>query len=230
VCTTVERIVNLLDCLIRERGPIRLTTIADRVVLPRSTVHRLLSALVRLGVVRRTGHEYVICDLRDRWCAGTRADRQQLRRVSMPHLAELFLSQQLITSLAVLDDDMSSVDYLITLYTRKHASLVAPVAERAPAASTAAGKVLLAFAPPGAAAPIAPAQLLAIRRAGIALSCQEDGPGAAAMAVPILDRNRVPLAAISVGGPDDSFSPSAVEGALRRTARTVADALRTFRV
>jgi DNA-binding IclR family transcriptional regulator len=215
----------VLDCVGR-RGPIKLSDIARRTRLPKSTVHRLLAVLEMHSGVRRVGVGYVLGDMTRQFSAGGDSPHHTaLRQVLMPHVAELYEATRLPTSLAVLDE--LTVVCLVTLYPRSLASPVLRSPERIPVHRTALGKVLLAYSPVGPQRPPDP-ELARIRTSGIAFNPQEHIAGMAGIAAPVVDPSG--LAAIAVAGPTEQLSGTDIEPLLRRTAHEAVLTLRRHRL
>lgn len=211
----VDKAMLVLDCVSR-RAPIRLSDIARQTGLPKSTVHRLLSVLELNGALQRVRIGYVLGDTIRRLSEGSGDEprREILRRVLMPHVAELYEATRLPTSLAVLDG--LTVVCLITLYPRSLAAPVLRSPQRIPAHRSALGKLLLAYNP---AAPLQlpEGELARIRRRGIAVNIEEHIAGMAGMAAPIADLHGG-VAAIGIAGLPEQLNGNDVESLLRRTA------------
>ncbi|MGH3390819.1 MAG: IclR family transcriptional regulator [Actinomadura sp.] len=210
----VDKAMLVLDCVSR-RAPIKLSDIARQTGLPKSTVHRLLSVLELNGALQRVRIGYVLGDTIRRLSeGGDEPRRDTLRRVLMPHVAELYEATRLPTSLAVLDG--LTVVCLITLYPRNLAAPVLRSPQRVPVHRTALGRLLLAYSP---AAPLQlpDGELARIRRKGIAFHPEEHISGMAGIAAPITDLHSG-VAAIGVAGPLEQLGGSEIEPLLRRTA------------
>ena len=76
--------------------------------------------------------------------------------------------------------------------------LVTSVGARLPAASTAVGKALLAFAPEAEWPAALAAELASVRTQGYAVDRGETVAGVTCVAAPILDHGRRPLAALGI--------------------------------
>lgn len=142
----VERMTAIMDAF--EDPALRLTLeeIASRTGLPRSSTHRILNQLVRLGWVERSPQGYGL---------GPRAlglgrqrpdDGAAVRHAAAPHLHELQLRTGLVVHLSALDG--RDVVYLDKLGGRSASTVPSRVGERAPAHSTAGGKAMLAMLEP----------------------------------------------------------------------------------
>ncbi|HEX2314522.1 MAG TPA: helix-turn-helix domain-containing protein [Thermomonospora sp.] len=210
----IGRAMAVLDCVGGRSGPTSLAEISRRTGLPKSTVHRLLGTLESQGAVRRASTGYVLGETIKRLSdGGETARRDSLRHLLMPHVAELYEATRLPTSLAVLDGQ--TVVRLVTLYPRTMAGPVLRSADRTPAEDTALGRLLLAYRPAQVALD---ADLVRIRRAGIAFQDEEQPGGMAGMAVPVAARPADGVAAIGLAGPAGELVGTGIEALLRRTA------------
>lgn len=228
----IDKAMLVLDCVSRRNTPVKLSEIARQTGLPKSTVHRLLATLEAHGALRRMKVGYVLGDMIRRLCDGGAAPtRDGLRRLLMPHVAELYEATHLPTSLAVLDE--LTVVCLITIYPRTFAEPVLHGPERIPAHRSALGRLLLAYSPgapawaPGAPRGLEP-ELAGIRATGIAQHPEEHLGGMAGMAVPVTDR-AAGVAAIGIAAPAGDRLGAEMETMLRRTAHEAYLTLRRHR-
>ncbi|RPK55082.1 Acetate operon repressor [Streptomyces sp. ADI96-02] len=187
--------------------PPTLTGLATASGLAKSTTHRLLSLLVRRGMVTCTDGAYrpgpALAGLAAA-ALGLPVDR--LRSTLLPHMVDLYELTHETVNLAVLQGPD------IVLIERVHGSRTqrssVRLPERVPAHSTALGRALLdaagtsATAPPHAGVPGDRTGVLLseIRRQGMSTSLGELIPGVACLALPILDEARNPVMALSVSG------------------------------
>jgi DNA-binding IclR family transcriptional regulator len=109
--------------------------------IPKSTTHRVLTMLVELGAVERSGTEYRIGDVM--FSYGSRSLEAALRGAALPHLESLLHQTRQAVHFAVLRKQ--EVLYLERLST---SSVISPatVGGRLPAHVTGVGKALLAYA------------------------------------------------------------------------------------
>jgi IclR family transcriptional regulator, acetate operon repressor len=210
----IDKAMLVLACVSR-RAPIKLSDIARQTGLPKSTVHRLLSVLEMNGALQRARTGYVLGDMIRRLSEGNDEPRRDtLRRVLMPHMAELYETTRLPTTLAVLDG--LTVVCLLTLYPRNLAAPVLRSPQRIPVHRSALGRLLLAYSP---AAPLQlpEGELARIRRRGIAFNPEEHISGMAGIAAPVTDLHSG-VAAIGIAGPPEQLGGTEIEPLLRRTA------------
>lgn len=87
--SVLEKSAQIIDVLGRADGPVRLGAVAEAVAMPKSSTHRLLGELARLGVVRTRGSGHYTLGYRlVQW--GALADsRVELRAVAEPAMRRL---------------------------------------------------------------------------------------------------------------------------------------------
>ena len=208
--SVLVKAAQVVDVLLSSDGPTKLGTLASQVQLPKSSIHRLLSELVDLGVARRgedgdyrPGYRLV------QW--GHAADRALgLRAAAEPLMRELSAAVGESLHLHVPDGThrvcVAAVDGPQTLRPVIHLGQVMPLGRGA------AGKVLLAYADPDVreAARQAdqhthipwpdPRSLDEIRSRGWATSVAEMESGLTAISAAVRTRNGGALAALTVSG------------------------------
>jgi DNA-binding IclR family transcriptional regulator len=216
----VSRVALILRALEREHRGLSLAELAARTELPRSTVHRLVTALSveRLVVAApstgrtRLGPELV------RLAAGARAELADELR---PHVQAVHDALDETVGLSVLDG--SSVRFVDQITANHPLQAITAVGELLPAWSSASGRALLATLPPAERERLVPRRLVAhapttttdrrevlaaIERAardGIAVTHQEYTEGVCAAAVVVRDAFGA-VAAISVNAPTARFT------------------------
>ena len=217
----LDRIVALLAVFDEETPSISVTEIARRAALPRATAHRMVHQLHAHGYLEQGGHGWRLS-----WRLfelGSLVERERrLRETSQPYLLDLFERTHKVVNLGV----MAGSD---VLYLEKVAGLTAPDLKtrpggRRPLHSTALGKAILAFSTddvvirtlkgplarrtsrtqvqPG----ILQKQLMRVRETGYALEFEESRAGLSCIAAPILGRNRLAVAAVSITGTSDTIN------------------------
>ncbi len=138
---SVERAFAILDAL--SGGPTKLTVLAERVGLPKSTVSRLLSTLEELGAVEqvRPSGEYRIGQAIATLAAGA-VPGQHLAALARPHLAHLAAVTGEMAGLSVFDDGW--VLYLDHVGPSSEVQVRDWTGERVAAHAVSSGWVLLA--------------------------------------------------------------------------------------
>jgi DNA-binding IclR family transcriptional regulator len=212
--SVISKVAALLDAFTAATPELTLGELAQRTGLPVSTTYRLVSELVDWGGLERVpGGGYRI-GLR-MWEVGALAPRgETLRAVALPYMSDLYEATLENVHLAVLDG--SEVLYVEKLSGRRAMPVRTRRGGRLPLHATAAGKVLLAYAPENlfretvaaglrrytAHTIIAPGllrrALTEIRRSGIGYAREELTVGSHSVASAVLDADGAAVAALSV--------------------------------
>jgi IclR family transcriptional regulator, KDG regulon repressor len=211
----IGKSVRVLEALATARGPIRLSTLADELVMQKSTVHRVLGELIELGYAEQDASGLYRPTLR-MWELGVNivADLP-IRQVASSALVELHDTTGETVSLVVRSGDDAL--YLDKLISARPMRFTTRVGSRIPLPVPAGGKAILAFSDDGPdvvarlakeADPrwaIDEAKVLRAmghaRRTGFVLSSAQQG--VKSVAAPILDRDRRPVGALSVSAPTE---------------------------
>lgn len=235
----VARAVGLLKAFSDAHPAWRLADLARAARLHRATAHRLLAALEREGMVARdpSGDLYRLGP--EAIALGARAARAtDLRAVARPELEALAAHSGETATLEVLvESDMLILDEVLgTALIGATASL----GTRWPAHATSTGKAVLAALPDArrrvvlgarlarctdrtitSAAALA-RELAAVRRRGFASAVGELELGYVAVGAAVLDPERGPVAAVSVGGPAPRFSAARIAAVGRQVKAAAA--------
>lgn len=211
-----------------------LTELGRRTHLPKSTVYRLAEQLVELGWLEREPYGYRI-GVRLFELGALAGRRSTLRERAMPHLALLAARTGLAVNLAIADGH--EIVYLERIPMRG-VELPTCGRTRMPAASTALGKAMLAFADDAARDDVARhgleqrtphtivdrdrfrAELEAVKEKGFALDQQECFPGISCAAAPLRNSGRA-IASVSATGPSDRFNNEIAVDAVRAAAAAI---------
>ncbi|HET8939343.1 MAG TPA: IclR family transcriptional regulator, partial [Polyangiales bacterium] len=226
----------VLELLALQEGPIRLSAIAEKLGLQKSTVHRILTSLSGLGYVQQdvnTGYYGVTLRL---WELGSSLIAQHpIKRAATPYMQRLHESTRETVSLLILSgDDVLFLDKIISPRPIRFSSRVG---SRAPAPLAAGGKALLAFEPEARAivrrtrerikekrrtsVEALMEELKTIRSNGYAVSTFR--PGAISFAAPIMGRDGRALAAVSVSAPESRITKAKREEILDQLLSTCAE-------
>jgi IclR family acetate operon transcriptional repressor len=243
---SVDRALDLLEALAASEGEVSITSLAHRTSLHVSTVHRLLTTLLRRGYVRQnpdTSRYFTGAKLAT--LAEGRSRFNELRHRARPFLRSLTEETRETSNLVVLDDAMAV--YIETVASPHVVRMFTTLGNRVPLHATGAGKALLAaLSPDRRDALIDRIELrgytartiverTALRRAleeirerGYAIDDEEFDEGVRCVAVaagPAGD----PLGAISVSAPAGRMSRQRcgeLAPILRRAAGALAEAMR----
>ncbi|MDF1603428.1 IclR family transcriptional regulator [Nocardioides sp. YIM 152315] len=232
----VQSVVRAFEVLevMAERGPMRLSRLAQQSGLPLSTVHRLVATLSDLGYVRADGKTYSLAPRLIH--LGERASRM-LSRWSLPHLTSLVDELGETANLAMLDGDR--IVYVAQVPSRHAMRMFTEVGRRVLPHCTAVGKALLAGLPESESLalvrrtglPAATSQTLTteeglahaladVRARGYAVDDGEQEVGVRCVAVALTDSN-LPLA-LSVSGPGPRMTAELEERAVPALGRAAA--------
>jgi DNA-binding IclR family transcriptional regulator len=212
--SVISKVVALLDAFTPAAPELSLGELAQLTGLPVSTTYRLVSELVDWGGLERVAGGGYRIGLR-LWEVGSLAPRgETLREVALPFMSDLYEATRENVHLAVLDG--TEVLYVEKLSGRRAMPVRTRRGGRLPLHATAAGKVLLAYAPESlfretvaaglkrytAHTIIAPGHLrralTEIRRTGIGYAREELTVGSHSVASAVLDADGSAVAALSV--------------------------------
>ncbi|WP_218177757.1 IclR family transcriptional regulator [Amycolatopsis australiensis] len=236
----LDKAAAVLDVYRPDGGSFRLTELAARAGLTKTTAFRLVGDLVRLGLLERAGERYRL--------GGTLFElgslvprRHDLREAALPFLQDLFESTRQTVHFGIRDD--REVVYLERIHGHDAVPLPSRIGGRLPLTCTAIGKALLAFSEPGLAAAIladplprlTPSSItdpVRLRTAleqtqvsGLAYEEQEATPGVSCIAAPVFS-GAVAVAALSVAVPREQFRPAHLAPAVRTAALGLSRTLR----
>lgn len=204
-------------------GGVGVSELARRADLSKSTAHRLLATLVANGAVQRSEGIYRLGSFFDELHAKSISPRHELvSEVLTPFLAALFERTRSTVHLAYLEG--TEVVYANKLFSVRGIAAPSRIGGRVPAYCTGVGKAILAYdddlieraitegLPQWTEHTITDPDefrrvLAQVREEGLAYDREENTMGLSCVAVPIFARDRIPVAAISVSGPTDSFRP-----------------------
>jgi DNA-binding IclR family transcriptional regulator len=225
---SIIRVVDILNCFSVEEPVHNLTAISNRLGLPKSTTHRLLTTLANQGFLMRDvhGRGYQLGYQLLHW--GMVAQMAlDLRTEALPILRLLSRSAGETAILSV-RDGMRGL-YLEIVESGQPVRLTMQVGQRLRLHAGASSKVLLAFLPEAEIEQIVngiellsltpntitdPAQLrvefAAIRQRGYATSFEETDLGAMGIAAPVYDRTGQPIAGIGIAAPLARIPPDRV--------------------
>jgi IclR family transcriptional regulator, acetate operon repressor len=211
--TVLGRAVGLLDAFEAGDGALTLAEIHARTRMPKPTAYRLLNQLAGWGLVERHQDGYRL-GMRLFELGQLVPQHHRIGPTVGPVLRRLQKSTGLTVHLAVLD--ATDIVYLEKLAAPGEPPIASRVGGRLPAHCTAVGKAVLAHTPSDSVRAVLTrglhrrsprtvvvpglflGQLEAVRRSGFARDDEECAVGISCVAAPIFDRNRRPIAALSV--------------------------------
>jgi DNA-binding IclR family transcriptional regulator len=214
----LDRAFAVLDLLGESDIPLGLAQVASSLQLHKSTAHRFLMVLERHRMVERTASGKFRLGLR-LYDLGNRAIEQyDLRDRAQPHLRRLVAETEETAHLCILE--AARVIYLDKIEPARSVRMITRIGASNPVHCTAVGKAMLAFLPEERAADVLRrlrferftprtivtaealrAEMEKTRRRGYAVDDEELEEGLRCIAVPVLDAQRLPVAAVSVSGP-----------------------------
>jgi DNA-binding IclR family transcriptional regulator len=141
----IERMTLIMEAFGDRSARLRLDEIAAYTGLPRSTSHRILEQLVRLGWLRHTQGGYALGQ-RALQLGGSVSNHAEIRAAAVPLLEELHAKTGKVVHLGILD--FADVVYLDKIGRLGAAAPPSRVGGRAPAHAVSLGKAMLAWLPP----------------------------------------------------------------------------------
>lgn len=227
----LERVTGVLLAFHQTDVTVAPTELAARAKLPKATGHRIITEMVRLGLLERTVGGVRLGTMM--FEIGQLVPRQRiLRRIAVPAMAELRELTKETVHLAVLDH--GDVLYVDIVSSRQN--LASRVGGRMPSYATAVGKAMLAFATEDVLQSVLSArfrrlgpntildkgalqeQLRIIRMLGIATENEESGRDTACVGAPIRTSDGVLQGGLSVTGNPKSFNFERVKPQVRDAA------------
>ncbi|NED12604.1 IclR family transcriptional regulator [Streptomyces sp. SID9124] len=228
----LDKSAAILDCYRPDGGAFRLTEIAARTGLAKTTAFRLCADLVRLGLLDRAGETYRLGG--KLFELGSLVPRRQdLREAALPFLQDLFEATHETVHLGVREG--YEVVYVERIHGHDALALPSRIGGRLPLTCTGVGKALLAFSDDALiedvlAQPVPrlsphsitdPARLRTvieqIQVSGLAYEEQEAALGVSCIASPVFD-GPTAVAALSVAVPRTRFRPAQLAPAVRTAA------------
>lgn len=232
----VPRAFAVLELLAREEEPVRLSAVALRLGMQKSTVHRILTTLIGLGYVEQEAQTGCYRASLRLWELGSGlVAHHPIKRAAAVFLQQLHQSTRETVSLTILAGD--DVLYLDKIVSPRPIRFTSRVGSRAPAPMTAGGKAMLAYEPEARAiirrararvrAPrrVNPESLMReleqVRRNGYATSSYS--PGVISFAAPIMARDGRAAAALSVSAPESRLTKAKREEIIEQLLGTCAE-------
>jgi IclR family KDG regulon transcriptional repressor len=215
---SADRMLRILEAFGARERDVSLGDLADRVGLPKSSVHRLLTTLIAHGFIDRDpGTRRYTLGIRLFELGSAAIHERGLHGAAQPQLEELSRTTGETCHLAVLSG-IEAV-YVYKVEGRSTISMSSRVGGRAPCYATSIGKVLVAWGSPNLVAEVRAhpmvawtahtittveafdAELSAVRTQGYALDLEEYAEGLNCIAAPVRDQGGGVMAALGIAGP-----------------------------
>ncbi|MEV5177708.1 IclR family transcriptional regulator [Streptomyces flaveolus] len=237
----LEKAVWLLDCFPPSGGPFRLTELAERAGLAKSTTSRLVASLLELGLLERGADGYHLGG--KLFELGSLVPRRKdLREAALPFLQDLFEATRATVHLGVREGH--EVVYVERIHGHDSLALPSRIGGSLPLTCTGVGKALLAFSPPELTDEVLSGPLPRLTRhsltdparlrtalektqaSGLAYEEQEAAEGVGCVAAPVFGAGGNAVAALSVAVPRAGFHPARLAPAVRTAALGLSRTLR----
>jgi DNA-binding IclR family transcriptional regulator len=226
---TLDRLVEILDCFTLEEPAWSLAELSVRLKAPKSTLHRLLTALETHRILRRDPDD-------KRWRLGYRlvtwgssaAGSTILRDLAKPVLRDLMLASGETAILTVYHNH--EVFCIDICETPQPVRLRMEIGSRRPAHAGASSKALMAYLPQAEIEaiihesglprlwsntitdpPELRRDLARVVEQGYAISLEETDAGAWGVATPVCDQRGRVVAAVGLAGPATRYGPEKVQ-------------------
>jgi IclR family transcriptional regulator, KDG regulon repressor len=224
----------------RQKG-VAFIEVASAVPLARTTVHRILYSLEKLGYIEKDeikAHYQLAAKFHD--LTGSAVQFRRLPSLAKSVMQNLLLRFGETINLGVLED--GQVTYLDVLQSPSALRFAAVPGERNPVHCTALGKAMLAFLPENELRAVLEryplvkktprtitqkrhllVHLASVRERGVALDLEENLTGVICAAAPIFDKTGRVIAGISLSGPAKRMEPklAEVQEEVRSSAKTL---------
>jgi DNA-binding IclR family transcriptional regulator len=220
---SILRAGNVLKCLAEEKTHLKISEVARKLQLDRSTAYRILLSLEKCGLVHKDDHtKAYTLGMAAFEIGNVYINQMDYIQVSKPVMAELAKKVRQTVHLAVLSG--SEVVYVDKADSPRSLSVMYKIGQKAPLYCTALGKVLLAYQPEGHRNRIVDRidfrrftsntilskkkllkELVKIRHQGYAVDFREYEDGVECIAAPILNHRGEIVAAMSYSGPQQKI-------------------------
>jgi DNA-binding IclR family transcriptional regulator len=214
----LDRAFAVLDLLSESDTPLGLAQVSSSLQLHKSTAHRFLMVLERHRMVERTSTGKFRLGLR-LFDFGNRAIEQyDLRDRAQPHLRRLVNETEETAHLCILEQ--ARIIYIDKIEPARSVRMITRIGASNSVHCTSVGKAIMAFLPEDRVADILHrtrferfthrtvttpealrVEIEKTRRRGYAVDDEELEDGLRCIAVPVLDAQHQPIAAVSVSGP-----------------------------
>lgn len=223
VAPALQRGFAILDLIAREPG-LGLVAIGERLALPNSSCHHLLTTLCQVGALQMHADRGYVLGLRLFELGALAANQRQVHELALPIVRQLAQEVELTCHLGVMEG--AEAVYLLKVEGEREIRVNTWVGKRLSLHSSSLGKVLLAGLPPDELdAVLARLEWVArtprsivdaaafrrhldeVRRRGWAIDDEEDLPNIRCVAAPVNDARGRVVAAISAVGTVFDITP-----------------------
>jgi DNA-binding IclR family transcriptional regulator len=224
--STVVKAFSLLEILAQSDQPLGVTSLASRLGLGKSNVHRLLQTLIALNYVQKTDAAGYVATLRMWEFGSSIVSRIVLRDVAQPTMRRLSTLTKEAVHLS--QYDRGEVIYLDKIESKEPVRAYTQLGGRAPAYCTATGKIMMAYLPepeirkvyetvekctPNTVTDVETflAQCFEARHRRYALNTGEWRSDVIGLASPIADRSGAVVSAIGISAPASRLGAGEIE-------------------
>lgn len=238
---TIDRAFHVLKCFTPDDvAGLGVTELSRRAGLSKSTTHRLLASLVKNSAVVKAGDVYRLGPLFSQADSSTVTRHgEKVSEILTPFLSALFERTRCTVHLGYLVG--TDVTYANKLFSFRGVEAPSRIGGRVPGYCTGVGKAILAWDENLVEASINrglspwtehtitnPDELRQVlrqvRQDGIAYDDEEIMPGLSCVAAPVFGQGPVPVAAMSVSGPTESFTSADHIPTLRKITQAASKA------
>jgi DNA-binding IclR family transcriptional regulator len=238
--TVLGKVLVVLHAFRADDDAVSLAELGRRTGLPKTSLHRVISDLVRARLVDKADAGYRLGG--QLFELGMRASVERgLLEVAIPFMQDLYERTHETVHLGIREG--IEVVYVEKIGGHRQATTPSRVGGRMPLYCTGLGKALLAFSPPDVLEQVVAAglrrqtprtiiapgllrkELDRAVRAGVAFEHEESAAGIVCVAAPVRGADELALAAISVTGPVTRFRPEQHVASVRAAADGVATTL-----
>ncbi|MCG0276309.1 MAG: IclR family transcriptional regulator [Thermosediminibacteraceae bacterium] len=214
---SIERAMRILEELAEEEDGIGVTELSSRVGLHKSTVHRILNTLLRMGYVEQNPKsEKYRLGTKLLYLGGAILDRMDIRKESHELLKQLAEEVNETVHLVIPDNDKAL--YIDKIDSKRTIRMYSQIGRHVPLHASAVGKAILAFSSPEYVQKVIkkgldrytrntivdPDRLIEhlkeIRAQGYAVDDEENEEGIRCVGAPVFDYTGKVIAAISISG------------------------------
>jgi DNA-binding IclR family transcriptional regulator len=218
ISSSVAKALSLVDVLASKADTgVSLAELSSQLRMPKSTTHRYLTTLLKLGLAERNNADRFYLGTKVIELAGLFLAKSDLRNESQPFLSELANVTNETIHLAL--PSGTGVVYIAKFESKQAWGMFSHIGARLPMYCTALGKAILAFSSSEllekvlaespksrttntiTTAQALEAELALVRSRGFAVDDEENETGICCVGAPVLDYTSSAVAAISVSGP-----------------------------